>query len=67
MAFTKDDIDAIDSAIASGELSVLIDGRQLQYRSISELLRAKAHIIQTMSKRKSPFAGYRMTVDRGIR
>ncbi|ANZ52198.1 hypothetical protein Ahp2_16 [Aeromonas phage Ahp2] len=67
MAFTKDDIDAIDAAIASGEYQVIIDGRQVTYRSIAELLRAKAHIQQAISKRRSPFAGFRMSVDRGIR
>ncbi|MGL4755647.1 MAG: phage head-tail joining protein [Aeromonadaceae bacterium] len=67
MAFTKDDIDAIDAAIASGELTVTIDGRSVQYRSINELLRAKAHIQQAIGKRRSPFFGSRIIVDRGIR
>lgn len=41
MAFTSADIDALDRAIASGELSVTMNGRQVQYRSISELIAAR--------------------------
>ncbi|QIZ02618.1 hypothetical protein AhyVDH1_013 [Aeromonas phage AhyVDH1] len=66
MAFTKDDIDALNEAIASGEMSVMIDGRQVQYRSIAELLKAKNHIQQQLKKRTNPFAGFRVSVDRGI-
>ncbi|WP_411393334.1 phage head-tail joining protein [Vibrio parahaemolyticus] len=36
MAFTKDDIDALDEAIASGELTVKIDGREVTYRSLND-------------------------------
>lgn len=67
MAFTVEDVESLNAAIASGELSVMIDGRQVTYRSVSELLKAKNHIIQSMKKKRSAFAGYRMTVDRGIR
>lgn len=43
MAFTSTDIANIDAAIASGELDVRFqDGRQVRYRSIAELQRAKA-------------------------
>ena len=49
MAFTKDDVDAIDAAIGSGELTVKIDGREVSYRSIPELKRAKAHILENLS------------------
>lgn len=67
MAFTTEDVAALNAAIASGELSVLIDGRQVQYRSIGELLKAKNHIIQSLRKRNHAFAGFRVSVDRGIR
>ncbi len=49
MAFTKDDIDAIDAAIASGELTVDYGDRKVGYRSISDLKRAKAHILENLS------------------
>lgn len=67
MAFTADDLESINSAIASGELTVMIDGRQVQYRSVSELLKAKNHIMQSLKKSRSPFAGFRVQIDRGIR
>lgn len=45
MAFTQSDLDSINSAIASGELSVrFADGRETVYRSIADLLRAKAAV-----------------------
>lgn len=44
MAFTSADIDAIDRAIASGELMVRFSDRQVQYRSLDELLKARAAI-----------------------
>ncbi|MGY4027857.1 phage head-tail joining protein [Aeromonas rivuli] len=71
MAFTQDDVNALDEAIASGELTVRIDGREVQYRSIDDLLKAKRHIVRLMARRagarSSPLAGVRTCVDRGIR
>ncbi|MGL4504524.1 MAG: phage head-tail joining protein [Aeromonas sobria] len=67
MAFTVEDLESINEAIASGELSVTIDGRNVTYRSIKELLEAKRHIIAAIKKARSPFAGFRVSVDRGIR
>lgn len=43
MPFTADDLAAIDRAIKSGELRVkFADGREVQYRSMDELLKARA-------------------------
>lgn len=45
MAFTSDDLAAVKAAIASGELMVrTADGKQVQLRSMAELLQAKAAI-----------------------
>lgn len=42
MAFTTSDIDAIDLAISSGELTVrTADGKQVTLRSMTELLQAR--------------------------
>jgi len=41
MAFTTDDLAAIDAAIASGELTVQQGDRQVTYRSIGDLERAR--------------------------
>ena len=45
MAFTPQDLAAVDAAIASGELTVRgADDRQVTYRTIDELLKARALI-----------------------
>lgn len=44
MAFTQLDIDALDRAIASGELTVRHGDRLVTYRSVDELLRARSAI-----------------------
>ena len=41
MAFTQTQLDAVESAIASGELKVMFDGREIIYRSIKDLLLAR--------------------------
>lgn len=40
MAFTTTQLAAIESAIASGELTVEFDGKRVTYRSMSELREA---------------------------
>lgn len=44
MAFTTSDLDAVNTAIASGELTVKHNGREVTYRSIEDLQKAKATI-----------------------
>lgn len=44
MAYTTTQLAAIEAAIATGELTVKIDGREVTYRSISDLLKAKREI-----------------------
>lgn len=44
MALTQTDLDALDSAIASGELKVQLEGRSVEYRSIDQLLKARQHV-----------------------
>jgi len=41
MAFTQTQLDAIESAIASGELRVMFNGREIIYRSIDDLMKAR--------------------------
>lgn len=71
MALTQDDLNELDLAIASGELTVKIDGREITYRSIDDLLKARRHvsalISQQSGKSKNPLAGIKICVDRGIR
>lgn len=44
MAFTTTDLAAINAAIASGELTVRHNGREVTYRSIDDLMQAKRTI-----------------------
>jgi hypothetical protein len=41
MSFTQTNLDAVESAISSGELKVMFDGREVWYRSIADLIRAR--------------------------
>lgn len=49
MAYTQTDLDAIDAAIASGELRVQIDNRDVTYRSIDDLKKARSFIASQMA------------------
>ena len=61
MAFTQSDLTAIDSAIASGELTVrTADGKQVTLRSMTELLQAR----QAISAGIATAAGTRRTYPR---
>lgn len=44
MAVSQSDIDALDSALATGERQVMIGAKQITYRSISELLAARDYM-----------------------
>lgn len=44
MAFTTADLAAVDQAIATGELSVEVNGRRITYRSVADLERARTLI-----------------------
>jgi hypothetical protein len=45
MALTQTDLDRLDAAIAKSELEVeFADGQRVRYRSIDELLKARAHV-----------------------
>jgi len=70
MALSTDDLDALDEAIASGELIVKINGREVTYRSIPELKQARRHVSSVLAKqngrRTNPLGGLSPTVNRGI-
>jgi hypothetical protein len=44
MTFTEEDLEPIKAAILSGELRVRTNDREVQFRSMDELLKAKAII-----------------------
>jgi hypothetical protein len=59
MAFTAEDLAAVESAIASGELTVAHNGRTVTYRSMSDLLRARDLIKGELSPPEGPRLGGR--------
>ncbi|MGL4963177.1 MAG: phage head-tail joining protein [Inquilinus sp.] len=50
MAFTQAFLDALDAAIASGTESVNYDGKAIKYRSLDELLRARAIVAADLQR-----------------
>lgn len=49
MAWTQAQLDAIESAIASGELTVRFGDRTVTYRSMEELLQARGVIKEALA------------------
>jgi hypothetical protein len=58
MAFTAVDLAAIDAVIAKGELSVQFADRTVTYRSIDQLLKARAVIAAQVDAATRP--GFRL-------
>lgn len=58
MAFTQDNLTAVDAAIASGELTVRdADGRMVTYRSFEELSKARALIVTDLAAQAGTAGG----------
>lgn len=49
MAFTQTDLDAINAAVASGELTVKHNGREVTYRSVDDLRKARETILAELA------------------
>ena len=64
MAFTSTDIDNIDKAIATGELSVEVDGRKVIYRSVDQLIRARGVIAEVIAHAQRAATGTSRTAYR---
>ena len=61
MAFTQNDLSAIDSAIASGELTVrTADGKLVTLRTMAELLQARSTITAALAHQASVGTAPRM-------
>lgn len=53
MAFSQAQLDAVETAIASGELKVAFNGREVSYRSIDDLIKARDTIKASLSSASS--------------
>lgn len=69
MAYTQADLDSLDKAIATGALTLEMAGRRLTYRSVAELMTARAHVAAELAKAAAPRRGSafrpRFTTGRG--
>ena len=54
MAFTPQDLAAVDAAIASGELTIRSNGREVTYRSQAELFKAREAISAALAAQANP-------------
>lgn len=65
MALSNADLEALDRAIASGTLEVQFADRRVRYRSLEELLAARAHVEQQLrAPRKGSVYRFRFTTAR---
>lgn len=62
--FTLLDLDALDRAIASGELEITIDGRRTVFRSADDLLKLRAAIVSALAIEAGTGVGYRLASTR---
>lgn len=51
MAFTQTDLDNVERAIASGELTVRYNGREVTHRSMSDLMAARDLIAKALANK----------------
>lgn len=49
MAYTREDLEAVNKAIASGVLKVRYGDKEVQYSSVNDLIRAKQHIVAELN------------------
>lgn len=61
MAFTTADLTVIETAIASGTLSVQFSDRRVQYRSLDELIKARDMIKEGIANPSGSSASVRST------
>jgi antirestriction protein ArdC len=63
MSFSQAQLDALDAAIASGALRVTYDGQTVEYRSIDDLMKARALVVRERAGARRNF--YNPAYDRG--
>jgi len=57
MAVLQSDIDALNKAIASGERQIALGAKQITYRSIDDLIKARNDLEAQMAKDEASAAG----------
>ena len=59
MALTQADLERLDAAIASESLEVQMGDRRIRYRSMDELIAARAHVAQQLAAAAASASGTR--------
>lgn len=59
MAFTQSDLNAVNTAIASGEFKIEVQGRMVQYRNMDELITARDLIKAELASEATPTSSAR--------
>lgn len=63
---TQADLDNLDQMIASGVLSAFYDGKKIEYRSMDDLLRARAHLAGQLQAALSVSRNLTPAFDKGV-
>lgn len=58
MAYTQTDLDSLDTAIAGAKLTVRHGDRLVTYRSMDELIKARAHVAGVIASQAAPTRSY---------
>ena len=66
MAFTQEQLDALEEAIASSTLEVQYKDKKVTYRSMAEMLRARDLILRKLGKSKASAARVYPTLSKGL-
>lgn len=64
MALTQADLDRLDAAIASENLEVQMGERKIRYRTMEELIAARAHVSQQIAAAAAAASGQRRATRR---
>lgn len=57
MAWSQVDLDAIESAIGSGQRRVRLNGREVEYHSVDQMLKARDIIRNELNKAAAEISG----------
>lgn len=65
MAYTQEQLDALDAAIASGTKVVMYDGKRVEYATLDELMRARRIVARGLSGSAARVTGWNPSYERG--
>ncbi len=72
MAWTQNDLDKIEKAIATGQKKLQLNGRMMEYQTIGDMLKARDAIKQELNDQAAETAGvsrplsYRARTSKGL-